>query len=432
MVPGLVNMLPSHGIQGGFIMGDGWQPVNAIPQGVPLQRSVPIDHKYIVQRQAEAALKRFETGGLERLQSGNLTDMSDYGNMQAEFLRAITTTQTGFPVRENLEAPTRVLVPLQTPVRNMLPRVPGQGIATSWRQTISLGGGWGTNYDQPGGNVVAQFFFGQSNAPATIDSVYAAPSLPYKLMGTIGGVTGLAIAGGANYQNQYETEKTNAIKNLMLLEEYALMMGSASSTALPWGNGSTAYGFDGLINLISTANGVPSAQIQTSVGAWTIEHIETQLSALYNQGGVEPYIIANRVEKLSLSDLIQNSSTVIRATVSQDEVGSVTAGMNVTKLMSATSGEDVPVYTSRFQLPGTVFYGCKFNPDGSAAMDVDVLPQIQLPELAPNQMIQGYTAQEIAPAITSPQVFNFLVSVYEVPRMKNANVFASDSGVTAV
>jgi hypothetical protein len=66
------------------------------------------------------------------------------------------------------------------------------------------------------------------------------------------------------------------------------------------------------------------------------------------------------------------------------------------------------------------------------AADVRVLPQVQLPELAPNQPIQGYTAQELAPAIASPQVYPFIVSVYEVLRMKNNYVFAKSTGVTAV
>ena len=71
-------------------------------------------------------------------------------------------------------------------------------------------------------------------------------------------------------------------------------------------------------------------------------------------------------------------------------------------------------------------------PDGKVAMDVDVLPQVQLPDLAPNVNIQGYVAQELAPAVTSPQVYPAIVSVFEVPRMKGATVFGKSTGVTAV
>lgn len=61
----------------------------------------------------------------------------------AEHTRAITTSTTAFPVRENLEAPAKILVPLDTPIRNMLPRTVGAGLSSAWRKVTSLGGGYG-------------------------------------------------------------------------------------------------------------------------------------------------------------------------------------------------------------------------------------------------------------------------------------------------
>ncbi len=43
---------------------------------------------------------------------------------------SITTQTPGFPSRENLEAPAAMLVPVETPLRNLLPRVPGSGEAS--------------------------------------------------------------------------------------------------------------------------------------------------------------------------------------------------------------------------------------------------------------------------------------------------------------
>jgi hypothetical protein len=113
-----------------------------------------------------------------------------------EFQRGIISSQTAFPVRENLEAEAKILVPLDTPVRNMIPRTPGAGTATQWRQATSLGGGYGTSVDQPGGVSNIRAFFAEQGAPADHATVYANQSKGYKLLGSFGSVTGFAAASG--------------------------------------------------------------------------------------------------------------------------------------------------------------------------------------------------------------------------------------------
>lgn len=339
-----------------------------------------------------------------------------------------------FPARENLEAEAKILVPLDTPVRNMLPRVPGAGKASLWRQITSLGGGYGlsgTDVDQPGSTAFTQSFFSETGAPSlTRATVYAAKTAAYKLLGTFGSVTGFAMATGANFQNQYAVEKANSIRNLMLNEEYALIQGNSTSTAFPWGDGVNALAFDGLLNLTTTTNGVPTAQIVSGVGPLTLSHIDNQLRRIWIQGGMSPWILMNGTEILSLVHLAGASGSIIRvmATAQADTI----LGVAVTGYKHPITGEIVPIYASRFMPAGTIEFGSKFLPDGTPAADVDVLPQVQLPALAPNENVQGYVAQEIAPTATAPQVFGFLVSVYEVLRMKGATVFAKSSGVTPV
>jgi hypothetical protein len=118
-----------------------------------------------------------------------------------ELVRGISTgLGANFPVRENLEAVSKVLVPMDTPVRNLLPRRMGSGLASAWFQTTSLGGGWGSTAsdpDQPGGGTKIRSFFSElisgSQAPAEHTSVYLKKSATYRLMGTFGSITGLAI-----------------------------------------------------------------------------------------------------------------------------------------------------------------------------------------------------------------------------------------------
>src|SRR5205807_496279 len=116
-----------------------------------------------------------------------------------------------------------------------------------------------------GANAASQTraFFAETGAPAAHSSVYADKSATYKLLGTYYDVTGFAMAAGANFQPQYETERGNAIKNLMLNEENALINSDSTVITPPWGDGTTAMGFDGLNALIATGNGVPSVNVQT-------------------------------------------------------------------------------------------------------------------------------------------------------------------------
>ena len=188
----------------------------------------------------------------------------------------------------------------------------------------------------------------------------------------------------------------------MLNEENALINGSSTATYRPWGDGTNAFGFNGLVNLITTANGTPSSQVQTSVGPLTLSHLDNQIARIWNQGGQQQYLIMNRQEILSLVHLAEASGSIIRVMASA-QADSI-LGVAVTGYKHPVTGEIISVNASRFVPPGTIIFMSKFLPDGTPTADVNVLPQVQLPSLAPSESIQGYTAQELAPSLTAPQV----------------------------
>jgi hypothetical protein len=185
-----------------------------------------------------------------------------------------------------------------------------------------------------------------------------------------------------------------------------------------------------LINLITTANGTPADHVQTTIGSLTMAHIDKQLSRLYIRGSMDRWMLLNPQECQSLAHLAESSGSLIRVQATTD--GQTVLGVKINGYVDPTTGEVVPIMPSRFLQPGNIIYGCKRIADGTDALDVSVLPQVQLPELAPNTDIQGYTAQEIAPSAAAPQTYNFIVTVFETLRMKSALNFAIDSGVTAV
>jgi hypothetical protein len=487
----------------GMIQGSFLDPSEQYPR--ELGRSIPI-YSADLRRASLGSMPKDVTRAMKQIKRGTFTgDVSQIlfqlGATQAEFQRAITSSITAFPVRENLEAEAKVLFPLDTPIRNMLPRVPGAGLAAKWKQLTSAGGGYfgattvsgaqaagitnipvassvgfnvndqilidtGANLEvrivssipdtthitvtvavalahangvaiikggvQGGSNATGavQFFYSETGAPAEHTSTYADQSASYKLMGVLGKVTGFAMAAGANFQNQLAIEKTNAIRNTMLNEENALLNASTADIQAPWGDGTNNWAFSGLVNLIATANGVPTNQIQSAVGGLTTAHIDAQLGRLWLQGAQLPFMIMNEQEIRSLAHLAEASGSIIRVNATSD--GKVVLGVQITGYVHPITGEMVPIIASRFLSPGTILFGAKQLPMGGNALEVDVLPQVQLPQLAPNQNVQGYTAQEVAPSITAPQTYPFIVTVFEVLKLKSALHVGKSTGVTAV
>lgn len=482
-------------LTGGFLAAD---PISAIGPSAPIYTRAARPKSF-----KDFADTRIDKKEIKRaMQTGDVSGiLATLGMSQAEYQRAITTGNTAFPVRENLEDVAKVLIPVETPLRNRIPRKPGAGLASKWKQLLSLGGGYAgatlltagiaaaattisvasvagfavgdtllvdtgaaqetrtitalnaganqitftqgftlahaapvaiTKYGiRPGSQLTGalQAFFAETGAPAEHTSVYADQNASYKLMGQIGRVTGFAAAAGANFQNQLATEKTNAIMNTMINEENALINGDATSPLAPWGDGTNPLAYNGMVNLIATANGTPADQVQVNVGPLTTAHLDAQLGRLYRQGARKQWILANEQEIRSLAHLAEAAGSIIR--INQGPSG-VTLGTQVANYVHPITGESVPIMPSRDLSPGIVIFGCDQLPKGDVSLEVEVLPQVQLPQLAPNTSIQGYVAQEIAPTAAAPQVYPFLVSIYSVLKMKSALHFAISRGVTPV
>lgn len=401
----------------------------------------------------------------------------------------------GTPIRENLEGMLTKISPVDTPFRNLLPRKPGASSVSAWNQQVSLGGGFNVSttvttgassttqtvgsvagmfvggrvyfqtagvyrnitainsatsitvdttlstttgetvtdgeYSQyNGGAGAAQGFFGETGAPAVLSPSYTKRTATYKLLGTMTSVSGLAMAAGATFGDTRSENITAAINRLLLMEEQALIMGDSTYIYAPFGDGTNALGFDGLLKSIATGNGTPAINIQTSVGALTVAHIDQMLAQGFNLGARGQYIMANFRDVMSFNHLADASGSIIRVQATND--ADAVLGLRVTGYKHPLTGEIIPILGSRFVPAGTIIWGAKSNENGNPAADVEVLPLVNLPELAPTTNIQGYVAQELAPSQTSPMVYPTLVCVYETFRMKNAYVFGKSTGVLAV
>ena len=280
---------------------------------------------------------------------------------------------------------------------------------------------------QPGGGAATRLFYTERGAPANLNTQYASRTAPYRLMGQMTDVTAFAQAAGRSFQDNRAQERTSALYNVMLGEENAILNGDSTSVLAPWGDGSSSLAFDGLYRLVSTANGVPVDHIQAAVGQLTLAHIDAQLNRLWLQGASGMYMVISSQEATSLTKLAQAQTGSYRIMLDQ---GNAVLGVRVTGYVHPITKEIVEIIVSRQAIPGTILFCADRAPDGKPALEFDVLPQVDLPELAPNQQFMGYVVQQVGTSVTAPQVYPEIVTVFEVLKLKAGNVFAISRGVT--
>lgn len=435
---------------------------------------------------------------IENIQRGASTDpnaaIALLNQAVSSLTRGIDSLTSNLPIRENLEAEAIALTPTDTPLRNRIPRRPGSGLAVTWKQIVSYGGGYGASSQvngaqaagattlnlvsnaglrigdfvsigtgatievrqitalgvgsitfvgatanaqdnsavvriqtRPGGGSATRTFFKERGAPANMNTQYATRAAAYKLMGQMTDVTAFAQAAGRNFQDNRAQERTSALYNVMLNEENAILNGDSTSVQAPWGDGIDPLAFDGLYRLITTSNGTPVEQIQSAVGALTEAHIEAQLTRLWHQGGSGFWMVISSQESTSLTKLAKSAGNAYRFILNQADVN---LGARVTGYIHPISKEVVEIIVSRDATPGVIVFGCDRTTEGKPTLEFEVLPQVDLPELAPNQQLMGYVVQQVGTSVAAPQVFPEIVTVFEVLKMKAANMFAMSSGIT--
>lgn len=186
------------------------------------------------------------------------------------------TTATGL-VPFDLQAPAKNLYPVNTPIRNRLPRVPGIGLATNWKAIQAI---TGSGFDAMGW--VAE---GQRTARMSYSVVNK--SAGFVTIGEEDQATFEAINAGMGFEDVRSTGTMRVLQKMMLKEENALLFGNASlslgtpgtPTLSAAGSGATlpaatysvivvaltGEGFRGA----SLTNGVPTSQTITGADGQT-------------------------------------------------------------------------------------------------------------------------------------------------------------------
>jgi hypothetical protein len=138
--------------------------------------------------------------------------------LDPQTLAKTITTGTGL-VAYDLQAPAKNLYPVNTPIRNRIPRVGGGvGTATNWRQVNAIiGSGFDNTGWMPEGQRSGQMSYSTSTKSAT-----------YATLGEEDAVTFEAISAGRNFEDVRATMAMRLLQKTFLKEEMGILSGNNS------------------------------------------------------------------------------------------------------------------------------------------------------------------------------------------------------------
>lgn len=171
--------------------------------------------------------------------------------------------------RQDLESALVVLSDRQTPFRDRVSRIKGEGLAHLWNQRTRLD----NVTDGPSGLV--QLFYADGNLPPATDPAYVQQTAAYKYLGTTAVITGPMIASGRSYIDIEAEVAEAALRRIIQAEEWAIFNADSSVQTLAFN------GFEVQIvtNVVNNA-----AAALTALGV-TIPVLDKVIKLIRLQGG---------------------------------------------------------------------------------------------------------------------------------------------------
>lgn len=236
---------------------------------------------------------------------------------------------------ENITEDIKLLVPVDTPIRNRTPRIDGFGQAAVFKRMTSRlhantgAAGVGTN------TTVA---FADAGAPNETSQTYTTVAYPFKLLGRKVEVGGLAIAATKNQLGNNPVtggsdmlssrERTKAVE-VMIGEEELLIGGDVDTSALQ---------FDGLGKQITTNSGNAALLTASGIGNFA--------NTVFLAGGDPSVLYANARQNRAIADNLEWSGSIQRAFI--NDSGNVTAGFRVNNVINPVTGSVIDLEVSRY------------------------------------------------------------------------------------
>jgi hypothetical protein len=218
--------------------------------------------------------------------------------------------------RQDLEAALVVLTDRQTPFRDRVTRIKGEGLAHLWNQRTRLG----TLANGPMGLV--NLFYADGQLPPENDPAYTQKTAAYKYLGTTAVISGPMIASGRSYIDIEAEIAESSLRQIIQAEEWAHFHGNSGVNTLS---------YDGLDVQITT-NVTDLAGAALTASGVVIPAFDKVIKLIRLQGG-------SKIDGIYLSFGLQASVNSIIAPAARyfiqgDNAATFTAGDHVVSYQS--------------------------------------------------------------------------------------------------
>lgn len=187
--------------------------------------------------------------------------------------------------RQDLESAIVVLSDRQTPFRDRVSRIKGDGLAHLWNQRTRLD----NVSDGPQGLV--QLFYADGNLPNATDPTYIQKTAAYVYLGTTAVITGPMIASGRSYIDIEAEVAEAALRRIIQAEEWAIFNADASVQPLAF-NGLNVQIVTNVVNngaAALTANGVTIPQFDKVIKLIRLQG-GSKVDAIYMSFGMQAIV----------------------------------------------------------------------------------------------------------------------------------------------
>ena len=241
-------------------------------------------------------------------------------------------------VREDLQSELAIAAPTDTPVRNRLSRIEGNGTAHAWYQLQPTSSAQGNFI----GTAPTNGFFARGGLPTATQAAYRYMSAPYVSLGDMVEVTFFDQMAGRSYTDVKKLQMKMKMLNVALMEEWAIINGDSTVGA--------GLQFSGLNALITT-------NITDMAGAaLTLTALTTTMRNIVDVGGKPQAIILASYDNQRISELIMQSYYRLTQ-AGAGALADIPAGVAVTRWISPFGTQDIiqsrfisEVYSRRFAL----------------------------------------------------------------------------------
>jgi len=260
---------------------------------------------------------------------------------------------------ENLDEKVKFLVPIDTPIRNRLPRGTGKGQVSEWkRMTSAVHSKMHPTANVPAGTATT-IAFADAGSPSETTQTYSATSAAYRLLGRKLEVGGLALAASRGRDGQPDMQAGRERVKI-----YEVMLGEEEMNIA--GDDDVSNEYDGLYKQITTNSGSVTFVTSSGVGNFC--------QTLFARGGDPTILYASARQLQALADDLEHSGSLPRTIVTQNEVAGVTGGVALAKIVNPVTQSLIDVKPSRFVGYGGLLLTEK-SPAGEIWIDMeDLIP----------------------------------------------------------